>query len=180
MAGVSLVTLDSLIVEYGLDQSNLHKQCSEKIILDLAKLLKNCNWERVALHLDIEPIEVEVSSDRIVLWNRLLRLWLERNAYTATFSWLLTALLDAGCRNSATKVCELLKPPPGVLYYQVKLAIFFISKKFLHAIQHNSVHYGHHTLTTDYFFTGNNFPLFMLICMHQQLPVPLSFHRLII
>ena len=116
MASEPTVTMDSLIVEYGLDQSDLRKQCSEKIILDLAILLRNCNWERVALHLDIEPIEVEVSSDRIVLWNGLLRLWLERNAYTATFSWLLSALLDAGFRYSASRVCEFLKPPtPGVL-----------------------------------------------------------------
>ena len=100
-----------LMQHYNLTECILQKKCSKNHIIEMGKCF---SWKEVGDYLpriertDVNDIDCD-GADQKDKRRRLLDLWEKRNGDGATYDVMITAMLKAGKKEEATKVCVLLQ-----------------------------------------------------------------------
>ena len=100
--------------KYRLTDENIDMEVTDKHILKIYSRLEN--WKRVAAHLgltraDIQAIESGARPDEELMRLYMLQEWKSKKRFNGeiTYQFLLEALIECNCSESAFQVCELLK-----------------------------------------------------------------------
>ena len=112
-----------LLREYDITERKVKTKCSDEHMLEIEGFI---SWRQVGPRLskindsdnkqDMNDIEIN-GKDEADKRRKLITLWEERNGNDATYDDLITAMLKAGKKDEATKVCKLLKSGQHVLWY---------------------------------------------------------------
>ena len=103
-----------LLKTYHLTESTMQRMCSTEHSLEIEKFI---SWESVGPYLKVSRRALrDIDRDGYNEAGRrrlLVDLWYEECGDDATYDAIITAMLKAGKKDEATKVCKLLKPVPG-------------------------------------------------------------------
>ena len=98
-----------LMHDYNLPVRSLQKKCSINHIIEMGKFF---SWKEVGDYLpriertDVDDIDCDGANQKDKR-RRLLDLWEKRNGDGATYDVVITAMLEAGEKAEATRVCAL-------------------------------------------------------------------------
>ena len=95
-----------LIASYSLTPAMLNRKVSDRDIVRLERIVTESERLARQLLLDWETFGHTDSMTK----DRMLEIWLKRKGIAATFDVLITAMLKAGQRSQAEKVCKMLNP----------------------------------------------------------------------
>ena len=172
-----------LLREYDITERKVTTKCSDEHMLEIEGFI---SWRRVGPRLskindsdnkqDMNDIEIN-GKDEADKRRKLITLWEERNGNDATYDDLITAMLKAGKKDEATKVCKLLKSGQHVLWYLLILLrwpretlafrvtrlniVPFSAREIFHFASHFAFSISHFAFSIFHFaFRISLFPLF--------------------
>ena len=104
------ITIDELVVQAGIEEIDLDKQCHNDDFLSLYEL---CDpWELIGQHLKLTQSQISaVDGDNKTTDQKrlgLLQKWKDTFTYKATYRVLVTALLACGKAEQTLEVCKTL------------------------------------------------------------------------
>ena len=109
MAGPSMVSIQELLKSCELEDAVLSKKIEDVKFFELSRYLTK--WKLIALKLGISRADVEIiASEKVEMQGvTLLEIWKQRNAFKATYTALVVALLSIGQAEDASGICQILK-----------------------------------------------------------------------
>ena len=104
------ITLEDVAFQAGIELDALSKECSEAVLLNVAKLC--VDWQLIGKHLKLTESEITavdgnngtVEEKRIAM----LQKWKEKLAFKATYRALIEALLAAGKASCAVDIAKII------------------------------------------------------------------------